>query len=244
MATILILGSNSDVGKACAYQFAKQRYDVILATRNIDDYQKMLAADLSVRFKIRAFNMYFDALKTGGHKTFFDELPLFPDVVLSVFGILGDQEKAQLNFAEADEIISTNFTGNVSILGETARKMEIEKRGTIIGVSSVAGERGRKKNYIYGASKAGLTAYLSGLRAEMHPKNVHVITVIPGFIDTKMISGMITPKALTASPEQVAKSIWLAYKKKQNIVYVLSLWRWIMLIIRNIPERIFKKLDL
>jgi len=244
MKTVLILGSNSDVGIACAYRFAKEHFNLLLAARTVDRFQQSLSSDLSIRFGIRVQNLNFDALNTDAHKNFYDSIETKPDVVISVFGYLGNHEKASVDFDEANKIILTNYVANVSVLGYIAKQMEKEKSGTIICISSVAGERGRKSNYIYGSSKAGLTSFLSGLRNSMFASNVHVSTIIPGFINTKMIEGLSTPKTLTASAEQVADAVWKACVKKKNVVYVKASWRWVMLVIRNIPETIFKKLNL
>lgn len=245
MSTLLILGSSSDVGIACAHRFAKEGFDLILATRNGDEYQRNLAADLSIRYNVHVVSVQFDALATSSHKSFYESLGVKPNVVLSVFGYLGNHEQALSDFTQANLIIASNFVGNVSILGIIANDMESKREGTIICVSSVAGERGRKSNYIYGSSKAGLTAFLSGLRARLAASNVHVATIIPGFIKTKMVESLPeTPKPITASAAQVADAIWLANKAKKDVVYVLPIWRLIMFIIRNIPERIFKKTNL
>ena len=125
-----------------------------------------------------------------------------------------------------------------------AQKFEAKRSGTIIGLSSVAGERGRQSNFIYGSAKAGFTAYLSGLRNYLYDKKVNVLSVIPGFMATKMTEGMPLNPKLTASPKQAANCIYKAYKNKKNVVYVLSIWWVIMMIIRNIPEFIFKRLKL
>lgn len=122
--------------------------------------------------------------------------------------------------------------------------MERQRFGAIIGLSSVAGDRGRQSNFIYGSSKAGFTAYLSGLRNYLFDKKVHVLTVKPGFMDTKMTEGLPLNPKLTASPKQAAAHIYKAYKKQKNIAYVLPIWGFIMLIIKNIPEFIFKKMKL
>src|SRR5690606_12784913 len=116
--------------------------------------------------------------------------------------------------------------------------------GTIVGISSVAGERGRQSNYLYGSAKAGFTAYLSGLRNALFSDNVHVVTVLPGFVYTKMTENLNLPKLLTAQPSEVADAIYAAVQKKKNTIYVRWFWKWIMLIIKCIPEFIFKKLKL
>ena len=244
MKTVLILGSNSDVGQAAAYRFAKEGYAIVLASRNTDDYQKKLASDIAIRHNVTTSLVFFDALKTEEHFQFYQSLPEKPAIVISVFGYLGNHEKALTDFSEASLIFNSNFIGNVSILGIIANEMEKLKNGTIICLSSVAGERGRKSNYFYGSAKAALTAFLSGLRGRLFASNVQVITIIPGFIKTKMVDGLTTPKPVTASPEKVANAIWKAYTGKKNVVYVLPIWRLIMFVIKNIPEFIFKKMNL
>ena len=159
-------------------------------------------------------------------------------------GYLGDQERAEQEAEEARLIFDTNYTGITSLLDVVARDYESKQEGTIIGISSVAGERGRKSNYYYGSAKAAFSSYLSGLRNRLHSSGVHVVTVKPGFVDTQMTEGMDLPKPLTAKPSQVAQSIYKAYNKKKNTIYVLWPWRWIMLIIKNIPEWQFKKMNL
>jgi len=121
---------------------------------------------------------------------------------------------------------------------------EKRKSGFIIGISSVAGDRGRKSNYIYGSAKAALTAYLSGLRNRLYVANVHVLTVKPGFVATKMTEGMDLPEKLTAQPEAVAEDIYRAQQKNKNVLYTKWIWRWVMLIIKVIPEWKFKRMSI
>ncbi|MFN5416093.1 MAG: SDR family NAD(P)-dependent oxidoreductase [Flavobacteriia bacterium] len=230
MKTLLILGSNSDVAIACETKFSKEGFNVILASRTNEKHLSNW--------------IYFDALDTENHYEFYKKINPKPDLVLSTFGYLGSQNLAFDNFNESSLILQTNLIGNISILNVVAKEMAKQKQGSIICISSVAGERGRKSNYIYGAAKAGLTAYLSGLRAKMLESNVFVSTIVPGFIKTKMLGNLKTPNILTASPEQVAESIWSAYKNKKNKVYVLPIWRLIMFIIKLIPEGVFKKMNL
>lgn len=243
--TCLILGSNSDIGKAIAYEFAKKGYNLILASRSISEYQKRLSSDLSIRHSVIVSNTKFNGINYKEHHSFIKGLLPFPNVIISVFGNLGNQELATKKFEESYNIISTNFIGHVSLLNTCCKEMIDNKvKGTIVGVSSVAGERGRQSNYIYGAAKSGFSTYLSGLRNAMYNKDIHVLTVKPGFVKTKMIEDLKTPKKLTTTPEKVASSIYKAYKKKKNVIYVLPIWKLIMLIIKNIPESIFKKLKL
>jgi len=164
--------------------------------------------------------------------------------VLCVFGYLGDNVKGMKDFKEAERIIDVNYKGAVSILNIVANDFMAKKSGWIAAISSVAGDRGRQSNFLYGSAKAGLTAYLSGLRNLASKHGVQVLTIKPGFVNTKMTRGMDLPKKLMAEPEDVAESIYKAWKKKKDVLYTKWIWRYIMLIIIHIPERIFKKLSL
>jgi decaprenylphospho-beta-D-erythro-pentofuranosid-2-ulose 2-reductase len=134
-----------------------------------------------------------------------------------------------------------NFEGPASILAHLANAMEARGSGTLVGISSVAGERGRASNYVYGSAKAGFTAFLSGLRNRLAKKGVHVVTVLPGFVATAMTEGMDLPARLTAQPEEVGAAVVEAVQKGANVIYVRPIWRIVMAVIRNIPEPIFKK---
>ena len=243
MPDILILGASSDIAAACAHTYAEKGYTVWLAGRNIE-LLKAQANDLSIRHKATAHVLPFDAVNTNEHHAFVQNLSFVPDVVLLAFGYLGDQELAEKNWDESLRIINSNYVGAVSILNILAELLAQHQKGTIIGISSVAGNRGKKSNYIYGSAKAGLTAYLSGLRNRLFKSNVHVLTVLPGFVDTKMTAHMPLPKSLTAKPNAVALSIYNAAKSKKNVLYVKPIWRLIMFTISNVPESIYKKLSL
>jgi decaprenylphospho-beta-D-erythro-pentofuranosid-2-ulose 2-reductase len=240
---VLILGATSDMAVAIAKKFAMEGDRVILAARNIDKL-KPIESDIQIRYNASVTSVAFDALNFESHETFYRALSFAPDIVVCVFGLLGDQSKAQSNWKECAEIINSNYTGAVSILNVVANNFEAKKQGTIVGISSVAGERGRQSNYLYGSAKAGFTAYLSGLRNRLFPSNVHVLTVKPGFVKTKMIENLKTPGPITGTPDAVANKIYKAVEKKQNVIYVLPVWRLIMLIIKSIPEGVFKKLKL
>lgn len=243
MPTLLILGAGSDMAVAIARKFASEKYDIQLAGRNtaaLVPQQK----DLQVRYNVNATTHLFDAADFGAHTAFYAGLPAVPDITICVFGYLGNQEKAQENWEEAATIINSNYTGAVSILNIVAESYAARKQGTIIGISSVAGERGRQSNYIYGSAKAGFTAYLSGLRNRLFRSGVHVMSVQPGFVNTRMTSHLPLPPLLTAQPETVATLIFKAVKRKKNVLYVKWHWKYIMLIIKLIPEGIFKKLSL
>ncbi len=242
--TCLLLGSGSDIGQAIAYAFARQGFDLLLAARAPDDYQQRLAADLALRHGVQVRSLAFDGEDYATHPEFIAGLGVVPDVVVSVFGYLGDHALATADAAECARILAANYTGHVSLLNLLAEPMRQRGHGTIIGISSVAGERGRQSNYLYGSAKAGFTAYLSGLRNALFASGVHVMTVKPGFVRTKMLAGLATPVPLTAQPADVAEAVWHAYQRQRNVVYVPAIWRYIMLAIRLVPEPLFKRLRL
>jgi short-subunit dehydrogenase len=186
----------------------------------------------------------FDALHFGTHASFYEALDPKPDITVCAFGYLGDEERARRDPEEAERILRTNYSGAVSILNVVAEDYAARGGGSIIGISSVAGDRGRKSNYLYGSAKAGLTTYLEGLRHRLADKGVHVMTVKPGFVRTRMTEGMELPGALTATPEQVGADILKGYRRKRRTIYSLWMWRFVMLIIRHIPEPIFLKTNL
>ncbi|MGO4291414.1 SDR family oxidoreductase [Chitinophaga sp. RAB17] len=243
MPTVLILGAGSDMAVAIARKFASEKYDIQLAGRQMAALQPQ-QQDLQVRYGITATAHTFDANDFNSHAGFYTSLTAQPDITICVFGYLGDQEKAQHNWAEAAAIINTNYTGAVSILNVVAESYAEKKQGIIIGISSVAGERGRQSNYIYGSAKAGFTAYLSGLRNRLFRTGVHVMSVQPGFVNTRMTQHLTLPPLLTVQPEAVADAVFNAMKKRKNVLYVKWHWKYIMLIIKLIPEGIFKKLSL
>jgi decaprenylphospho-beta-D-erythro-pentofuranosid-2-ulose 2-reductase len=154
------------------------------------------------------------------------------------------QDEAQAEFGAAKLMIQSNYLGLVSILGKIADRMEMRGSGTIIGVSSVAGDRGRATNYIYGSAKAGFTTFLSGLRNRLFRKNVTVITIKPGFIRTRMTENLDLPAALTATPDELATVIRRAHKRKKLVVYHRPVWRLIMMIICSLPESLFARTKL
>ncbi len=239
MNFILIIGAKSDIAKAVARKYAENGYDLYLAARKSNDL-KEFANDIKIRTQRDVKCVELDILDYASHEAFYDALEEKPLGVISVVGYLGEQDRAQSDFGEAQKIMDTNYTGVVSLLNIIANDFEKRRSGFIIGISSVAGDRGRKSNYLYGSAKAALTAYLSGLRNRLYNANVHVLTVKPGFVATKMTEGMELPEKLTAQPEDVAKDIYKAQQKNKNVLYTKWMWRWVMLIIKAIPEWKFK----
>ena len=243
MATVLILGATSDIGAAIAKKFASHKFDIQLAARKPEPL-KPLESDIHIRYGVACSSFAFDALRYDTHSSFFESLPVKPDISVCVFGILDDEDEAFEDWHLSERMINTNFTGAVSILNIIARYYISRHEGTIIGISSVAGDRGRASKLIYASAKAAFTTYLSGLRNKCFKEKVHVMTVQPGFVYTKMTENQKLPGAITSTPGQVADIIYTSYLKKKNIVYVKWFWRYIMLIIQSIPEFQFKKMKL
>ena len=241
---LLILGANSDVAYAVAKTFAKyKKADICLASRDMKLLEKK-AQDLKIRYEIKAACLYFDAMDFESHLKFYQSLDPKPDVVVYAAGYMPDQKTAQKDFKEAKKIFEINFSGAAAILEIIADDFQKRGHGFIIGISSVAGERGRQSNYIYGASKAAFTVYLSGLRNRLFKRNVQVLTVLPGFINTKMTESMDLPGLLTAQPDEVAEDIYKAFRKNRDVLYTKWYWKWIMAVIKGIPEKIFKRMGL
>lgn len=243
MKNILILGATSDMAQAIAKKYANEGWSLTLAALE-DEQLEPIAADLRIKTKSTINTAHFDATDFENHNAFYDALETKPDAVVAAFGYMSDQEQVRSDVKDIRRTIDINFTGMATMLGVIADHFEERGSGTIVGISSVAGDRGRQSNYVYGSAKAGLTAYLSGLRNRLAPKGVHVMTVKPGFCRTKMTENMELPAALTADPEQVANAVFKGMEKKRNEIYILWMWRYIMLIIRHIPEFIFKKMGM
>ena len=243
MNYVLIIGAKSDIAKATAREYAKNGYDLYLAARNSSELEAF-ANDITVRIQRTVKLVELDILDYKSHQTLYDNLEEKPLGVISAIGYLGEQEKAQSDFTEAQQIMATNYTGVVSLFNIIANDFEDRRSGFMVGISSVAGDRGRKNNYVYGSAKAALTAYLSGLRNRLYDAQVHVMTVKPGFVATKMTEGMDLPEKLTAQPEEVAEDIYKAQQKNKNVLYTKWMWRWVMMMIKMIPEWKFKGMSL
>ena len=241
--SVLFLGALSDIAKSTIQKFGENGYDLQLAARNIDDLNK-LSTDLKIRYNVE-INVYeFDILKTENHQNFIKNLKEIPSIVICAVGFMGEQKNSENDTELRVKVLRTNYESPVNIISDFANIFENRGYGTIVGISSVAGDRGRSSNYIYGSAKAGFTAFLSGLRNRLAKKNVHVLTVIPGTVYTKMTLNSKLPKFFTASPSEVAKDIYNAVIKKKNIIYTMKIWRFIMFIIKFIPEGIFKNKSL
>ena len=241
--TVLIVGAASDIAQAIARAYAGAGRPLVLVARNPDRLERD-AADIRLRHGVAVQVSGLDVLDTAAHITLLDGLSVLPETVVLVVGLLGTQASASADHMAAETVMLTNYVAPALFLGEVANRMERRGSGTIIGISSVAGERGRASNYTYGSAKAGFTAFLSGLRNRLAKSGVHVVTVKPGFVDTRMTAGMKLQPLLTAKPDEVGRAVLAAEQKRRDSIYVRPVWQAVMLIIRLIPERIFKKLSL
>ena len=243
--TVLVAGATSAIARAVAAELARRGHALVLAARDAGEAEAV-AADLRVRFGVAARAEAFDALDFASHAPFAarlvaDEGDVLEGVVVAL-GWMGDRDASKHDTDEARRTIDVNLTAVVSLLTPLADHLEKRRAGFICVVSSVAGDRGRQSNYVYGAAKGGLSVYLQGLRNRLHPAGVRVVTVKPGFVDTRMTFGRA--RFLVASPDRVGKGIVRAIDRGADVVYLPGFWRPVMLAIRAVPERIFKRLKL
>ena len=241
---MIVLGSTSEVAQAFvekALQEGEKFEKIYLFTSNKEATERF-AKHIDVKFLQQSEIIELDLTK---EINYFEFESINSNLLFCATGYLGEgTEESLYDNKNTERIIDINYSKLVPVINCFAQKFEGKRSGTIIGLSSVAGDRGRQSNFIYGSAKAAFTAYLSGLRNYLFEKKVHVLTVKPGFMATKMTEGLPLNPKLTATPKQAADCIYKAFKKQKNVAYVLPIWGVIMLIIRNIPEFIFKKLKL
>lgn len=228
---------------ATAHEFARAGHPIQLAARQVERLEAD-RADLALRHGVPVSLHELDILDSAAMVPFLDGLPALPGIAICAVGLLGDQGESAADPLGAACVMRSNFEGPALLLGLLANRFEARGTGVLVGISSVAGERGRASNYVYGSAKAGFTAFLSGLRNRLAGRGVHVVTVLPGFVDTAMTAGMDTPAPLTAQPQEVARRILGAVTHRRNVIYVRPVWRLIMAIIRALPEALFKRLSL
>lgn len=238
--TALLIGATSDIGREVGRLLASQGWALQLAGRDPAALARD-ARDIEARSGKAPQVLVWDALVGGSLVADLDPLP---DLAVCLVGLLGDQAQSQRDLAAAEQVMRTNYTAPALLLGELAERFEQRGSGALVGVSSVAGDRGRAANYVYGSAKAGLTAFLSGLRGRLARRGVHVVTVNPGFVRTRMTAGMDLPALLTATPQEAAKAIVSAASRRRDVVYVLPIWKFVMQLIRALPEGLFKRLSL
>ena len=242
--TWLVLGASSALARAFALAAAGRGAAVLLAGRDLADLERT-AADLRLRTWARVGVVPFDALDFPGHTDTVARAQAWAgDSGLSVFlafGLMLLQDECETSFDAARLTIETNYLGAVSILSRLAPVLEAGRRGRVVVIGSVAGDRGRLRNHLYGSAKAGLHAYLQGLRARLYRAGVPVLTVKPGFVDTAMTWGL-PGLFLVAEPDAVARAVFRHLDRGRDVAYVPAFWGPVMLILRHIPERLFKRL--
>jgi decaprenylphospho-beta-D-erythro-pentofuranosid-2-ulose 2-reductase len=242
---VLIVGATSAIAEATARRLAADGDALFLAARNAEHLQA-IADDLRVRGATQCETAVFEATDYAAHADLIEAAQTALgglDTLLIAHGTLPDQKACEASFETTRRAIEVNALSVISILTHAANLFERERQGTIAVISSVAGDRGRQSNYVYGSAKAAVTTFLQGLRNRLHPAGVQVLTVKPGFVDTPMTSAF-AKGPLWASPEQVARGIHRAIQKRKDVVYLPGFWRLIMRVIREIPEAVFKRLSL
>lgn len=245
MRKILIVGATSAIAEATARVWAQRGDKLFLAARNAAQLQSV-SDDLKVRGAAFVGSKVFEATAFEQHAALLQDATQAMgglDTVLIAHGTLPDQAKAQTDSAYAQAEIATNGTSVVNLMALAGEQLGQQGHGAIAVISSVAGDRGRQSNYVYGSAKALVSAYASGLRQRLAKQGVSVSTIKPGFVDTPMTAAF-KKGALWAKPDQVARDIARAVDKGQAIVYTPGFWRYIMLIIRHIPEFVFVKISL
>ena len=242
---ILVFGATSAIAFETLKLLVKDGLSFFLCARDEDEL-KHLSDDLIIRGAKEIGYSTFDALDKNSIINAIDKcLTKFPDLdgLFIAHGTLPDQQLCETNIDEMKKAIDINFTSAATVLALVTPHFERKMRGTIIVISSVAGDRGRQSNYVYGSAKAALTTFLSGIRQRLHKSGVRVLTIKPGFVDTPMTADL-KKGFLFIGPDVIAKGIYKAMIKRKSIVYLPWFWWWIMMIIRHIPEKIFNKLKL
>lgn len=245
MKKILITGAASAIAQATARLYAKEGDSFFLIDRDSDRLEAV-ANDLTVRGAKQVHIKTLDLNQFAEHQVVLDEADqklAGIDIALIAHGTLPKQKECEQSWEKTSMELTTNFVSAASLLTRLANYFETEKAGTIAVIASVAGDRGRASNYVYGSAKGALTIFTDGLRNRLHKSGVQVLTIKPGFVDTPM-TAEFKKGPLWAKPAAVARGIYRAIEHKKDKVYLPGFWRLIMFVIRNIPERVFKKMHL
>ncbi|MFI8530654.1 decaprenylphospho-beta-D-erythro-pentofuranosid-2-ulose 2-reductase [Streptomyces aquilus] len=242
--SLLVLGGTSEIALATARRLVARRTRTVWLAGRPSSALEQSAADLrALGADVRT--VAFDALATESHETVLGKVFAEGDidVVLLAFGVLGDQAHDEREPLDAVRVAQTNYTGAVSAGLVSARALQAQGHGSLVVLSSVAGERARRSNFIYGSSKAGLDAFAQGLGDALHGTGVHVMVVRPGFVRTKMTAGL--PEApLATTPEEVATAVELGLRRRSETVWVPGALRWVMSALRHVPREVFRRLPL
>ncbi len=240
---VLIIGANSAIARACARVYAEQGHSLYLIGRDGQRLEE-LEKDLEVRGAAQVYGTEADLEEFHEHdnlmRRVFSEFDIL-DVALIAHGTLPDQEACESDFELAEAAIRVNGTSVISLLSLLALRMQEQRTGTIAVITSVAADRGRQPNFVYGAAKAMVSTYLQGLRGKLFPHNVHVVEIKPGLVDSPMTAHM-EKGMLFSSPESVARIVVRSIAKKKHTVYAPAYWRAILWIVRAIPDFVFKRI--
>jgi decaprenylphospho-beta-D-erythro-pentofuranosid-2-ulose 2-reductase len=243
---IIIIGATSGIAEAVARRYAEQGAGLFLVARDKDKL-KALSTDLSARGAKNVQTFMMDATDSERIPDMLDaawKAFVTFDVALVAHGTLPDQQHTEVDIPYAITEFRTNAESVITCLLGLAGRFELQGNGVIAVIGSVAGDRGRASNYLYGAAKAAIDTFASGLRVRLFKHGVHVLTIKPGFVDTPMTRALSLPSVLVVSPEKVAKDIIIAVTKNKNVIYTPWFWRYIMLAIIHLPAFVFKKLKL
>jgi decaprenylphospho-beta-D-erythro-pentofuranosid-2-ulose 2-reductase len=237
---VLIVGATSAIAAEVARTFAERGATLVITGRNAERLAVIGSELRALGAQVDAIGL--DVVDLAAHAGVVDRAFAAGnlDVALIAHGVLPDQARCQENVAETVRALEVNFTATVALLTLLANRFEAQRRGTIAVISSVAGDRGRMSNYVYGASKGGLTVFLQGLRNRLAHAGVSVVTLKPGFVDTPMTAA-VRKSALFASPERAGRAIHRAIERRRSVAYIPWFWRPIMSVVRGMPEFIFKR---
>lgn len=237
----LIFGGTSDIGVAVAKEFVLNNFDITLIGRN-EEKLKTNQSALRLIGQGEVKTVVQDFLDISNAKYDFETLISESELSVISYGEMNNQEYLEKSNDEILSCLNTNYVSQIQLINQINNIYRKIGNKSILAVSSVAGDRGKSSNFIYGSTKAGLSEYLSGLRQSNN--NVHICTIKPGFVYTKMTKHLSLPPLLTSTPEKVGKKVFEAYKNKSDVVYISKAWRYIMFIIKCIPEFIFKRIKL
>ncbi|WP_214512426.1 SDR family oxidoreductase [Pseudomonas brassicacearum] len=246
MKKILIVGTTSTIANACARIWANDGCEFFLVARDAQKLQQT-CADLLARGARAAVPYVMDANDTTLHRDMLQRCLgalQTVDICLIAYGTLPNQSACERNVELAMAEFANNASTVITLMTLLANLLAAQHSGTLAVISSVAGDRGRPSNYLYGSAKAAVSTFCEGLRARLFKSGVHVITIKPGFVDTPMTAGLALPALLVAQPEAVARRIVAGIERKVAVLYVPRFWSWIMFLIRALPQPLFKRLNL
>ena len=238
---VLLLGATSGIAKELAREFARHGFELVLAGRDMEEME-IIAADVRVRYGTKSEIVNFSAMDFDSHRDFWNNCGKL-DGVVCCFGVMHAQSEAETNWEIAREMIDLNYTASVSILNIAANEFGERERGFMAILSSVAGDRGQRRNYIYGSTKAAVSTYAEGLRSRLFSSGVSVTTIKPGPVDTGMTFGL-DKLPLLVSPEKAASDIYRGIRRRADVVYTPTPWRFIMAIIGAVPAFLWKRTKL